>query len=210
MKTKLKELSLFKNLDDKTIDHIETFTTEQSFPKDSIIFYEGDEANSMYILIKGIVKLYKVTSSEKEIVLKYFHANEFLAEVANFEGMNYPATAQAATEVEILKIDFNALKQVMMEQPEICYGIMTSLVKKIKNLENLVSMHIVLDAQERVAKYIVEHTDDFFKTKNVVIAEMLNISPETLSRILRVFKNDKIVDTTKKTINKEALENYFN
>ena len=98
---------------------------------------------------------------------------------------------------------------MILAQPELSYKVMTSLIKKIKNLENIVSMHIVLDSQERVAKYIHDHPEDFFSTKNIVVAEILNISPETLSRILRTFKNENIIDTSKKEVDKDALKSYF-
>lgn len=210
MKDKLKKIYLFKDLDDHIIDKISTFTKELKLPKESVVFYEGDESKNLYILKSGIIKLYKVTSNDKELVLKYFHANESIAEVANFEEIKYPATAQAFTDIEVLQIDFASLKEIIFTQPDLSYKVMTSLIKKIRNLENLVSMHIVLDSQERVAKYIYENPEDFFSTKNVLIAEILNITPETLSRHLRVLKNDKVIDTTKKSIDKNALLSYFN
>jgi CRP/FNR family transcriptional regulator len=86
---------------------------------------------------------------------------------------------------------------------------MKSLIKKIRNLENVLSMNLVLDSKQRVARYIYNNIDEFFKTKNVKIAEILNITPETLSRILRVFKDEKIIDTKNKTINVEGLKNYI-
>ena len=210
MRARLEELFLFKDLDIQTLDEIEKFTTEMLLPKDSILFYEGDESKNLFLLTKGIIKLYKVTSHDREVVMKYFRDNELIAEVANFEDMNYPATAQALTDIEVLKIDFESLKKIILQKPELAYKIMRSLIKKIKNLENLVSMHIVLDSHERVAKYIYEHTEDFFSTKNIVVAEILNISPETLSRILRTFKNEKLINTSTKTVNKEELKSYFN
>ena len=146
----------------------------------------------------------------KELILKYFRENELIAEVANFEEINYPATALAFTDIEVIKVDFALLKEIIFEKPELSYKIMTSLIKKIKNLENVISNQIVLDSNERVAKYIYEHGETFFSTKNVIIAEMLNISAETLSRILRVFKDENIIDSSKKTIDKNRLKNYFN
>ena len=209
MKTKLNDLFLFKDLDKETIQEIENLSTELTLPKDSIVFYEGDESKNMFLLTKGIIKLYKVTSHDKEVILKYFHANETIAEVANFENINYPATAQAFTDIEILKINFEELKKIIHQNPSLSYKIMTSLIKKIRNLENVISMHIVLDSQERVAKYIYDHTEEFFKTKNILIAEILNISPETLSRILRTLKDENIINTSKKFVDKDSLKSYF-
>lgn len=209
MNAKLKDFFLFKDLCDDTLSQIEAFTKEATFPKESIVFYEGDDSKYLYLLKSGIIKLYKVTSNDKEVILKYFHPNELIAEVANFEQMPYPATAQAFTNVEVIMIDFESLKEIIYQNPSLAFKIQTSLIKKIKNLENLVSMHIVLDSQERVAKYICDHTEEFFNTKNIITAEILNISPETLSRILRTFKNEGLIDIAKKTINKQELRQFF-
>ncbi len=206
MKNKLKNIVLFNDLDEKTIKIIENFTTETKLKKDNIVFYEGDDSNYLYLLVSGIIKLYKVSTNDKEIILKYFHANELIAEVANFEQIAYPATAKAFTDVEILKIDFEKLKKIIYSKPELMFKIQASLVKKIKNLEKVISTHLVLDAKERIAQYIYDNPKDFFNTKKIVIAEILNITPETLSRILRVFKNENLIDTKLKTIDREKLE----
>lgn len=205
----LKEFFLFEDLCDETLSEIEKFTRKVSYPKESIVFYEGDDSKDLFLLQSGIIKLYKVTSNDKEIILKYFHSNELIAEVANFENMPYPATAQAFTDVEVIKIDFASLKDVIYDNPSLAFKIQGSLIKKIKNLENLVSLHVVLDSQERLAKYIHDRTEEFFSTKNVSTAEILNISPETLSRILRTFKDEGIVDMGKQTVNKERLRQFF-
>jgi CRP-like cAMP-binding protein len=209
MKLKLKNIDMFKDLDDETIQRIEKLTTEHTISKDNIVFYEGDDSKYLYLLVHGIIKLYKTSSNHKEIVLKYFHENELIGEVANFEQIPYPATAKAYTDVEILKIDFSSLKEIIYSNPELSFIIQTSLIKKIKNLEVIISTNLVLDSKERVAKYIYNHTDDFFTTKNIIIAEILSVSPETLSRILKFFKDHDIIDIKSKRIDKEALVQYF-
>ena len=50
---------------------------------------------------------------------------------------------------------------------------------------------------------------EFFNTKRIIIAEILNITPETLSRRLKVFENDGWIDYKDKTINKEKLQSLF-
>lgn len=209
MKVKLKDIFLFQDLSDETLSQIEEFTTLVKLSKDNILFYEGDESKYLYLLGSGIIKLYKTASNDKEIVMKYFHSNELIAEVANFEEIPYPATAQAFSPCEVLKIDFVKLKDIIFQDPKLSFMIQTSLIKKIRNLEKLVSLHVVLDSKERIAKYLCEHTEDFFNTKNIMVAEILNISPETLSRMLRVFKDDGLIDSKAKTVDKERLKLFF-
>lgn len=209
MKVKLKDVFLFKDVCDETLTKIEEITNVIKLSRDNVLFYEGDESKYLYILTKGIIKLYKTSSNDKEIILKYFNTHEMIAEVANFEAIPYPATAQCFSDSELLKIDFEKLKEIIYSDPKLAFVIQTSLIKKIRNLERLVSLHLVLDSKERIAKYLCEHTEDFFNTKNVLIAEILNISPETLSRMLRVFKDEGLIDSKNQTINKEKLQNFF-
>ena len=193
MKVQLQNIVLFKDVDEETMSKIQNFTTKQKISKDNIVFYEGDEPKHLYLLANGVIKLYKTSSSHKEIVLKYFHENELIGEVANFEDIPYPATAKAYSDVEVLKIDFQKLKAIIFENPNLAFNIQTSLIKKIKNLENIISTNLVLDSKERVAKYIHNHADSFFETINIEIAEILGVSPETLSRILKFFKERPIL-----------------
>ncbi len=209
MKQTLQNIDMFKELDEETLSKIEKLTTHHTIAKDNIVFYEGDDSKYLYLLAKGIIKLYKTSSSHKEIVLKYFHENELIGEVANFEKMPYPATAKAYSDVEVLKIDFKGLKDIIYSNPELSYIIQTSLIKKIKNLEVIISTNLVLDSKERVAKYMYNHSDSFFATKNILIAEILSVSPETLSRILKSFKDNGIIDMKAKKMDREALLEYF-
>lgn len=206
MKKKLKNIELFKNLDNETINKISEISHSVKFDKDSIVFYEGDSPKYLYCLVSGIVKLYKMTSNDKEIILKYFNANELIAEVANFENIPYPATAYSYTDVELCKIDFEKFKEIIYGNPELSFQIQSSLIKKIKNLEQVISTHIILDAKDRVIKFIYDNTEVFFKMKKIEIAQILNLTPETLSRILRKLKNDEMLDIKSKSIDRKKFQ----
>ncbi|AXH14075.1 Crp/Fnr family transcriptional regulator [Malaciobacter mytili] len=206
----LEDIYFFKNLDEKILENIKEYSTIIKYSKENIIFYEGDDSKYLHLLVKGIVKLYKSGSNNKEIVMKYFYDNELIAELSNFEQIPYPATALAYTDCEILKIDFEKFRKIIYSNEELALKIQASLIKKIKNLERIISSQLVLDTHQRVAKYIVENKDDFFKTKNILIAQLLNITPETLSRVLRNFKDNGYINIKNKSINTEELILLYN
>ena len=205
----LKKIVFFQDLDDETLEKIASFTVVSRRLKNNIIFYEGDESDRLHMLMSGVIKLYKTTSNDKNIVLKYFQPGELIGELASFEGIPYPATAEAFSDIEFLKIDFIKFKELMYTTPELSFKIQASLIKKIKNLESVISHDLVLDAKERVAKFIHDNTDMFFERKNIEIAEILNMTPETYSRILKKFKTEDLIDLKAKTVNKDGLLNYF-
>ncbi len=208
MVDKLKKLFLFENLPDDILSQIAKESQTVSFQDGNIIFYEGDPSRYLYLTQKGEVKLYKSLANANELVLKYFKADEVIAEVAVFKEIPYPATAQAMGEVELIKIDFKNLKELFLSNPEILLKIQSSLINKIKNLENLLSRYLILDAKGRVIDYILKNEEQFFTLKQTEIAKMLNLTPETLSRVLKPFKADGIIDMKAKTLNADRLALY--
>lgn len=209
MLQKLRNVYLLKDVCDETLKEIAKYTSYLKLSKDNILFYEGEDSKCLYLLIKGIVKFYKTSSNNKEIIIKYYHSNEFIAEVSNLEHLPYPATGKSFTDIEVLKIDFGNLKHLLYSDANLALVIQTSLIKKIRNLENLILFDVVLTADERIAKYICDNTKEFFNTKRIIIAEILNITPETLSRRLKLFENDGLINYQKKSIDKEKLKTLF-
>ena len=209
MLQKLRNVYLLKDVCDETLKEIAKYTSYLKLSKDNILFYEGEDSKCLYLLIKGIVKFYKTSSNNKEIIIKYYHSNEFIAEVSNLEHLPYPATGKSFTDIEDLKIDFGNLKHLLYSDANLALVIQTSLIKKIRNLENLILFDVVLTADERIAKYICDNTKEFFNTKRIIIAEILNITPETLSRRLKLFENDGLINYQKKSIDKEKLKTLF-
>ena len=209
MLQKLRNVSLFKNVCDETLKEIAKYTSYLKLSKDNILFYEGEDSNCLFLLTKGIVKFYKTSSNNKEIIIKYHYSNEFIAEVANFENIPYPATGKAFTEIEALKIDFKNLKHLLYSDANLALVIQTSLIRRIRNFENIIHSDVVLTSNERIAKYICDNTKEFFNTKRIIIAEILNITPETLSRRLKLFENDGLINYQKKSIDKEKLKTLF-
>jgi len=96
-----------------------------------------------------------------------------------------------------------------------------NLTKTVENLQysdiytkniyghNFFSRSSIFDAKARVAKYIYDNEEKFFKTKNTLIADILDITPETLSRVLRRLKNVNAIDLDNRTINRLILEKYI-
>ncbi len=208
----LKDIYIFKNLSDDNLKTLERFSYEKPFKKGEILFYEGEEPEYLYILTEGIVRIFKTDFKGHEITLHHFYPVSVIAELANFERQNYPATAEFETDGKVLAIDFDMFEKELLRNPTLAYEVMKSLIYKIKILDNVIVQNLMMDAVSRVAKFIYEHEDLFITLKHNKIASILNITPETLSRILKKFREKNILVKEKsgyKIVNREALKNFF-
>ncbi len=208
----LKELYIFKNLSDENLKTLERFSYEKEYKKGDILFYEGEEPENLYILTDGIIRVFKTDFKGHEITLHHFYPVSLIAELANFENLNYPATAEFETDGKVLAINFDMFEKELMKNPTLAYELVKSLLYKIRVLDNVIVQNLMMDAVSRVAKFIYEHEDLFLTLKHNKIASVLNITPETLSRILKKFREQNILVKDKsgyKIVDKEKLKKYF-
>jgi CRP/FNR family transcriptional regulator len=183
--TELKQSYFFESLSDEQLRQIGTFSKKVRYSKGRVLFYEKEPTKSLVLLIEGSVKIYKIDLKNNEVVLGHFKAPSLIAEMATLEGIPYPASAVFETDGAVIMIDFERFKEEFLNDPAISFNFIKSLSKKIKRLENLISLNIVLDSTARLAKYIYDHEDALSSLKNYELAHDLHMTPETLSRTLK-------------------------
>ena len=208
----LKDFYFFKTLKEEQLIKLKEISKTVSFNKGSILFYEGDEPKSLIILVEGILQIYKIDQKGNKIVLHNFIPNTLIAEIANLEKINYPATAEFLTDGKVVLIDYSAFEKEFLKNEEVCFFLIKSLTQKIKFLEDVITNNIVMNSTARVAKFIYKHEDEFINFKKSQIAENLHIAPETLSRILKKFKTLKLLKSSKggyQIIDREGLKLIF-
>ncbi len=193
----VKDIPLFSKLSDQNIKALEDISQFKSYSIDEIVFYEGDAPGTLYVLTNGVLRLYKTDPKGNEVYIHQFTPIGLVGELACFENMHYPATARFTTSGQVLKIDFKKLEKDFFQNPHISMEIIKSLTRKIKILSNVIHKEVILTSEAKVAKFIVENGELFETLKNTQIASILNITPETLSRILTRLKKSELIKIEK-------------
>jgi len=208
----LQKIELFSQLEKPDLIALNKITTILNKKKDEIIFYQGDNSNHLFMLIEGKAKIYRFDNKGNEIILHHFSAPTLLAERANLASIPYPANCSMLEDGIILKIEFHKFKE-LMKKADICFKITQSLLKKMNSLEELIDNNILLDTENRIAKFIYENPEAFETLKQHSIANLLNIKPETLSRKMKKLKQLGIIENRNSKLiikNKEKLKELFN
>lgn len=160
----------------------------------------------------GSLTLYKTDPKGNEVPLHRFTAITPVAEMATLEQHPYPASARFESDGSVVLIDYLVMKEAIEADSSLAFSLMRSLSLKIKTLERLIEMNIVLDATARVAKLIIEHPQTFATQKKNLIARQLNMTPETFSRTLKKLKTMNLIDASSGTpvvLNEAGLRALF-
>ncbi len=207
----LKEVHFFDNLEKQELEVLASFSYKKNFAKDEILFFEKDMPKHLTLLLEGMLKVYKTDNKNNEVIMHRFLPKMLIAERVVFEGLPYPASASFESDGSVLQIDFEKFKNNFLTNPDIAFNFFKSLSSKIKVLEDVIALNVVLDSTSRVAKYICEH-EEAFTLKHTELAKSLHMAPETLSRIFKKFI--KLGFLTKKSsqykiVDKESLTFFY-
>jgi CRP/FNR family transcriptional regulator len=187
------EIQLFSKLSEANLARLRDQAIVKNLTKQSIVFYEGDKSNYIYALLEGTVKLYKTSPKGTQIQINRFDAPVVIGEYACFEKVPFPATCEFLTDGVIAKIPTRYLFDALQEE-DFALEMIKSLTSKIMILSSLVHKETIYSSEAKVAKMLIENSEIFYKLKHNEIASILNITPETLSRILKKFKTNGLIE----------------
>lgn len=205
----LRSIYFFAEIEQHQLDEIMKNCQFKTFLKNNIVFYEGENAEHLNILVSGRVRLFKTDSRANEVLIHKISAPNMIAEMPAFEQISYPATCTAETNIEILQIKISDLTTNILQSSQISFQIIKSMSKKIKQLEYLISRNISLNATQKIAKFLIENERYLENISQKEMSKILCIQPETSSRILAKLKENQIVKVNKRKIEilqKEKLE----
>ena len=203
----LSDIPIFASLSSQYIKALHDEVHIKQFKKGSIVFYEGEQSEFLHILMEGSVKLYKTSPKGARIQINRLTAPSLIAEFACFERVNFPATCEFVTDGTIGLLHFDKLYEYL-SQPAFSLELIKSLSGKIVLLSSLVHKETILSSEAKIADLMIKKRSIFNRLKNNEIASMLNITPETFSRILSKFKKEGIINTHKhqlEILNEDAL-----
>ncbi|MCI4407371.1 MAG: Crp/Fnr family transcriptional regulator [Sulfuricurvum sp.] len=194
----LDKIGLFSQLSAAQRRQIESIGILRHYDEHEIVFYEGNQSEYFHFLVEGEAVVFKSTASIEPMVIHRFHAPSLIAEVATLRQIPYPASCEATSIALVLKISRDPFLDLLKNDPSLSIALIASLTTKIAALEVALQRHSAPSALAKVARLIRDDRKVFEQLTGVQIAQMLGITPETLSRMIKKLKSEGIISLSKK------------
>lgn len=184
-----KEAVLLASLPEELSRTILDQATTKAYHRGETIFLQGDPAETIFVVLDGWVKLFRLTTSGSEAVVGVFTKGRSFGEAVAFAGGFYPVSAEAVTEGRLLHVRASILSTMMQDRPEIATAILSSAFRHLQGLVSQLEQLKAHTGAQRVAEFLLELcsattgsctiTLPYDKT---LIAGRLGMQPQSLSR----------------------------
>jgi CRP-like cAMP-binding protein len=130
----LKQVSLFSGLDDSTIEQLASISELRNYPANQPVFIEGEADASLFIVVRGTVKIDKQVNADQQQTLQQIKDGEFFGEISFIRGGEHIATATAVHDAEVLQIRRTEFDKLAARNPAVGYRIMLRMAGQMANL----------------------------------------------------------------------------
>ena len=128
----LKEIELFSELNDKDLQEVATLAQIKKIPTDTTIFHEGDDADAVFVVVEGRVKIVTTSTDGKEFILSVLGAGQVFGEMGLLETAPRSASVITITEVELLVIKRADFDHLLTSSPGISRKLMAILSRRLR------------------------------------------------------------------------------
>jgi CRP/FNR family cyclic AMP-dependent transcriptional regulator len=161
------------------------------FPKNAVIVSEGDETDSLYIVLEGRVKVFVSDEEGREVVLGTQGPEEYFGEMV-LDGGPRSASIMTLEPSQLAIIPKNKFREFLQSNPAFSVSLIEKLIRRTRALTENVKSLALMDVYGRVARLLLDlataEKGRLVITEKLTqqeIANRVGASREMISRILK-------------------------
>ena len=190
----------FDLLDSEGLQHLLEGSRSLELDRGEIVSHCHDMAQGMWVVLEGEVKCSLISASGAEKIIQVAGPGAMFGEEAALLGRPQLFTAQATRNSTLLLVRSHALRKAMETSAAFANAMTLRLSSSMYDLIENLQLSLQGSSTQRVAHYLsrlapdsVERYDVELETDKQNIAAQLNLTPETLSRVLSRFMRDGMI-----------------
>jgi len=188
-------------LDIATIDRFLAHSHRRRYPTRTDVFRPGDPAGTLYYVISGSVSIMAEEDDDRELVLGYFGAGEFVGEMGLFvESDRREVILRTRTACELAEISYERLLYALGQQ----------ISKRLLDTSRKASRLAFLDVTDRIVRTLHDLAQEpeamshpqgsQLRVSRQELARLVGCSREMAGRVLKKLQTDGLLHARGKTV----------
>jgi len=204
----LSTVPLLSGLDAAEIERFAEMTRERSYPKGSVIVFEDDPGDSLFIVRRGRVKVVLIGEDGREVILGILGVSEHFGELSLIDGQPRSAHVIAMEDSQLIVLRREDFRRRVYESPAVAWALLVEMSKRLRRADEQIGNLVLLDVDGRIARLLLEVSSENEAESPVIqkrlthqtIAQMIGASRETVSRAMRDFQERGLITVERRQI----------
>lgn len=187
---------IFNHLEAEQMEEIMQVMRSFSYKKGEVIYREGDTSDALYVVSKGKIRIYRLSESGKEQLLRILNPGNFTGELALFRESIHEAYAEAMMDTDVCMIRKDDLQEFLLKYPTISLRFLSEFSNRLETSEKQTTRFATEKVDTRLALFLAECLDVNEVSMHIELpmnrkdlASYLGTTPETVSRKLTDFED---------------------
>ena len=218
----LHRVPVFSALADDELERVADVAVPRSFGAGEVVFREGDESNTCYVVRTGHARAIREHSDGRSITLATFGPGDIFGELAMFDNESRSATVETLETTEAVAILGGDMRRLLREHPDIAVKLIAALGRRLRETNERLARQSFQTVQSRVAAVLMQlvsaaHAegaaagDVLITSTQADLAQLAGSSRESASRFLAVLERAGIITQGRGRLvvhDADALERY--
>jgi CRP/FNR family transcriptional regulator, cyclic AMP receptor protein len=200
----LARTELFADLDPREVQAIAQVAVPRNWDRGEVIFREGDEGDTCYLLRSGAVVLTREHQDGRMVALAELRAGALFGELAMFRGETRSATAEAVEATSAVALLAGDVQRCMRRNPELALKLLAGLAERVSRTNERLLQQSFQTVAGRVASALLAQVvsrqaegapeeDVLIRATQAEIAHLAGTSRESASRFLATLERAGVV-----------------
>ena len=191
---------IFNHLEHAQMEEIHALTQSLSYKKGQELYRPGSQSDGLMIVSEGRVKIYRLSESGKEQLLRLLNPGDFTGESALFNESTHESFAVAMVDTKVCVIKRSDLQALLLKYPVIAMKILSEFSSRLDQSEKQTTRFATERVEMRIALFLIESMDVKSGSDEITLpmskkdlASYLGTTPETISRKLFEFEDAGLI-----------------
>jgi len=186
-----------------------SFAQKLHFKKGKLIFYEAGIPTGIFLVKSGRAKIYKTGIYGKDQIFYIYKSGDLFGYHALLANETYEDSCEALEDCEILFINKNDIEHLLEKIQKLKLLFIQNMSHEFGVLVNTITILAQKPLRERLALYLLILHERYYEEESHSseidlsredLANMIGTARESLGRLLKDFKEEKLIKINKRTI----------
>jgi len=211
----LATVPLFSGLTPEQVARFADVTREKTFPKGSVIVFEQDPGDSLFVVRTGRVKVVLLGEDGREVILGILGVGEYFGELSLIDDQPRSANVMAMEDSTLIVLRRDDFRKRVEDAPSVAWTLLAGLSRRLRQADSKIGGLVLLDVPGRVAKLLTDLAKETGSDAmprvltHQNIAHMIGASRETVSRTMKDFQDSGWIGVVRRRVtitDRQALE----